>query len=87
MLLYDMANGLAIDFVRERENGRWRRSQTGTSGRGQGGWVCKSLGCQTIQRASLHNLAEMSNCVRKKEYSINKQNMTFYILFNLITHA
>ena len=43
-LQYDMANGLAIDFVREvererereRENGRWRGSQSGTSGRGQG---------------------------------------------------
>lgn len=34
-----MANGLAIDFVREREreNGRWRGNQKVTSGRGQGG--------------------------------------------------
>lgn len=38
---YDMSNGLAIDFVKERENGRWRVSQKGTSGRGKGGRVCE----------------------------------------------
>lgn len=36
MLQYDMANGLTIDFVRERQNGRWRGNQERTSGRGQG---------------------------------------------------
>lgn len=76
-LQYDMANGLAIDFVRVRENGRWRGSQKGTSGRGQGGWVCKGLRCQTIQEASLHsagnthNLAEINNCVRKEHHEVN----------------
>lgn len=38
-LQYDIANGLAIDFVRETENGRWRGNQKVTSGRGQGGRV------------------------------------------------
>lgn len=41
MLQYDTANGLAIDFAWQRENGRWRRRQKGTSGRGQGGRVCE----------------------------------------------
>lgn len=39
-----MANGLPIDFVRERENGRWRGNQKGTSGRGQGERVCEGPG-------------------------------------------
>lgn len=32
---------LLILSERERENGRWRESQKGTSGRGQGGRVCE----------------------------------------------
>lgn len=42
-LQYDMANGLTIDFVSERENGRWRGSQRRTSGRGQGERVHEGL--------------------------------------------
>lgn len=38
-LQYDMANGLAIDFVRDSENGRWKRKSKGNIWKGdRGAW-------------------------------------------------
>lgn len=48
-VVYDMANGLAIDFVREREWQMERRNQRGTSGRGQRGKVTTWKGIGSVQ--------------------------------------
>lgn len=60
---------LLILLGRARENGRWRGSQKGTSGRGPGGRVCEGPRAindtgRIVQKNS-HNPDEIYNCVRK----------------------